>query len=151
MTSSNSSSSLATWPEKAQSEITRGAAPKLFLIGFCTVLDPSARSEEMLTGGGTGDRDLLQLALLERSKHTTKWGLCVTSQSAWSLGHPSYTCASGLPSRVNQWLTAGRNPGRTISLGCSPETYNAHAALTGSNAVPTGLAHMDKFLSHSRS
>jgi len=44
--------------------------------------------------------------------HTAKWGLCFTSQSTWSLRHPSYTCTPWLPSRVNQWLTVGRNLGK---------------------------------------
>lgn len=118
---------------------------------FCTMLDPSAGSEEMLTGGVTGDRDVLQLFLLEQNMHIAKWGLCLTSQSAWASILHLCSWAPFQSEPVAHCRQKSGQANRTISLGWSPERHNAHVALTESNAVPTDLAHSEKFPSHSRS
>lgn len=104
------------------------------------MLDPSAGSEEMLTGGGAGDRDLLQLFLLERTctqpSGDFDFSKCLVSQA--SILH----VCSWAPFQSEPAAHCRQKSGqadRAILLRCSSERHNAHAALNGSSAVPTGL------------
>lgn len=115
-----------------------------YFWSFGSLLDPSAGSEEMLTVGALGKRDLLHPFLPEQSMHAAKRGPCLPSSKAlvpWAsiLHMCSWAAFQSKP------VAHGRQkPGqadRIISLGSSPERHNAHVALTRPSLVPTGLAH----------
>lgn len=150
LTFSNTSSSLATWPEKAQSEITWAAAPKLFLTGFAPCWTHVADLKRC------SQKEALEIGTCFSSFFLSRACTQPSGDSASLLKVPGLLgihLARVLPGSLPEW-TSGSLHGqadRTISLGSSPERHNAHAALTGSNDVPTGLAHSDKFLSHSSS
>lgn len=92
------------------------------------MLDPSAASKGLLTGGGAGDGDLLQLFLLEQRGSQPGEDRASPLRVPGLLGiHPVALCRQ-----------QSGEAGRTIPQGCSPGAPSARAALIGPSAVPAG-------------